>query len=1044
MNGQLSATIAHEQRVIRVFVSSTFRDMHAERDELVKRAFPQLRKLCESRGVTWSEVDLRWGVTEEQSKRGEVLPICLAEIQRCRPYFIGLLGERYGWVPDEILPELIEQEPWLKEHPQHSVTELEILHGVLNDPQMADSALFYFRDPAFIDGLPPDEQSDYLELPTAEETARYGHPEAERHAKERRQKLASLKKRIRAHGRLSGYEVHENYPNPQALGELVLRDFTAIIDRLYPPGSDPDPLDREALDHEAFAQSRARVYIGRQSYYDRLDDHARGDGPPLVVLGESGAGKSALLSNWALRYRAAYPDELLLMHFIGATSYSADWAAMLRRAMNEFKRRFDIQQEIPDKPDELRTAFANWLYMAAAKGRVVLMLDALNQLEDSEGAPDLIWLPPVIPANVRLILSTLSGRPLDDLKRRGWPTTQIEPLEVDERKQLIKEYLDQHAKQLSAAQGERIASADQAANPLYLRALLDELRVFGAHEKLDTRIEHYLTATSIDELYEKILERYEQDYERERPGLVRDAMSLLWAARRGLSETELLELLGTEQGPLPQAHWSPLYLAADQSLVIQAGLIGFGHEYLHWAVQNKYLLTESDQRETRLRLADYFERRPNSLRKIDELPWQLLKAQTWERLASLLADLPFLKNTAQRAIAIYWLEVEAHSSHNMIDAYRGVLENPGSYSEYIGSVSYQLSARAHIREAATLQQFLVKKFRQEGNLKELGGALGNLATFLSLGGALEDALVVSVEMEEVCRKLSNKKDLAACFNIQGYILLGQGDRDQSLKLFKKAELLSRELEDKFLLAGSLGNQGAVLYEKGGDLNETLALYQQEEQLWLQAGDRFALKNVYRKQADVLLKLGRLTDAMASQKKAEDICRELGNMLWLQVSLGAQAFISVKLGDLNGSLSLWKQQEHICRTYGYTKDLVQALYNQAMTICQEMGRYGDGLPLAEEAFKLANDHGLTVLAGQIKPLLDSWQLRALLHPLIQKSPQEAVYVSTPHPNADPEREAQLNIKHQEELARWREEFVRWESLPWWKRFRAKRPQPPKRI
>src|SRR5438034_11100698 len=86
------------QRSIRVFVSSTFRDMHAEREELVKRVFPQLRKLSEQRDVTWGEVDLRWGVTDERKVEGQVLPICLAEIHNCRPYFIGLLGERYGWM----------------------------------------------------------------------------------------------------------------------------------------------------------------------------------------------------------------------------------------------------------------------------------------------------------------------------------------------------------------------------------------------------------------------------------------------------------------------------------------------------------------------------------------------------------------------------------------------------------------------------------------------------------------------------------------------------------------------------------------------------------------------------------------------------------------------------------------------------------------------------------------------------------------------------------------------------------------------------------
>ena len=85
-----------QPRVVRVFVSSTFSDMHAERDELVKRVFPQLRNMCEQRGVTRGEVDLRWGVTDEQAAEGQVLPICLEEIRRCRPYFVELLGERCG------------------------------------------------------------------------------------------------------------------------------------------------------------------------------------------------------------------------------------------------------------------------------------------------------------------------------------------------------------------------------------------------------------------------------------------------------------------------------------------------------------------------------------------------------------------------------------------------------------------------------------------------------------------------------------------------------------------------------------------------------------------------------------------------------------------------------------------------------------------------------------------------------------------------------------------------------------------------------------
>ena len=91
-------------REIRVFLSSTFQDMEAERDYLLTHVFPVFRALCLERLVTFTEIDLRWGITEEETKNGHTVQVCLNEIDRCReikppPFFIGFLGERYGWVP---------------------------------------------------------------------------------------------------------------------------------------------------------------------------------------------------------------------------------------------------------------------------------------------------------------------------------------------------------------------------------------------------------------------------------------------------------------------------------------------------------------------------------------------------------------------------------------------------------------------------------------------------------------------------------------------------------------------------------------------------------------------------------------------------------------------------------------------------------------------------------------------------------------------------------------------------------------------------------
>jgi tetratricopeptide (TPR) repeat protein len=868
--------------------------MHAEREELVKRVFPQLRKLCEQRGVTWGEVDLRWGVTDEQKAEGKVLPICLEEIQRCRPYFIGLLGERYGWVPDEISPDLVEREPWLAEHRHRSVTELEILHGVLNNTKMADHTFFYFRSPSFASSLPSDQQLTFREHPFPEETVRYGPEEAERRAEERRRRLAALKARILA----SGLPVRENYLTPSALGELVLQDLSAVIDRLYPEGSQPDPLDREAAEHEVFAQSRARVYIGRQEDFDRLDAHAHGDGPPLVVLGESGSGKSALLANWAIHYRASFQDRppqeaarwkklaglfqsslargrapLVITHFIGASPYSADWMAMLRRIMGEFKRRFDIQQGIPDQPDALRAAFANWLHMAAARGRVVLILDALNQLEDRDGAPDLVWLPPVIPANVRLIVSTLPSRSLQDLAKRGWPTLNVEPLTPVERARLIKEYLAQYTKTLSPDRAERIGNARQCTNPLYLRALLDELRVYGDHLTLGQRIDDYLSAPTVADLYAKILERYEQDYDRDRPGLVRDAMCLLWASRRGLAEVELLDLLGSNGAPLPRARWSPLYLAAEQSFVSRSGLIGFFHDYLRQAVRRRYLATEEERRSAHLRLADYFEARDLGPRRIDELPWQLAEAEAWQTLVTLLADPAFFDATwdaNQFELKAYWARAESSSPLEIVDAYRPVLDGQTEGTSHVWRVASLLNDTGHPVEALLLRERLVEHFRRTGDRASLAGSLGGQALILEARGDLDGALALMEEQERLCRELGSKDGLRI----------------------------------------SLGNQ-AVILQARGDLDGALALHKEEERL----------------------------------------CRELGSKDGLRISLGNQALILQARGDLDGALALHKEQERLCRELGSKDGLWRSLYNQTHLLFYKRNDPRGALPKCEEAIRI---------------------------------------------------------------------------------------------
>jgi hypothetical protein len=47
--------------------------MQVERTHLIRQVFPHLHHLARLRGVDFTEVDLRWGIPEEESKSGKVV-----------------------------------------------------------------------------------------------------------------------------------------------------------------------------------------------------------------------------------------------------------------------------------------------------------------------------------------------------------------------------------------------------------------------------------------------------------------------------------------------------------------------------------------------------------------------------------------------------------------------------------------------------------------------------------------------------------------------------------------------------------------------------------------------------------------------------------------------------------------------------------------------------------------------------------------------------------------------------------------------------------
>jgi len=138
--------MAHISKTFRIFVSSTFSDLKAERNALQEHVFPKLRELCTKHGCRFQAIDLRWGVSDEAGLDQRTMQICLKEIARCqnvtpRPNFIVLLGDRYGWHPLPAEIDANEFEEILQKVPKQVLDLL-----LWNDDQPHHKRGWYRRD----------------------------------------------------------------------------------------------------------------------------------------------------------------------------------------------------------------------------------------------------------------------------------------------------------------------------------------------------------------------------------------------------------------------------------------------------------------------------------------------------------------------------------------------------------------------------------------------------------------------------------------------------------------------------------------------------------------------------------------------------------------------------------------------------------------------------------------------------------------------------------------------------------------------------------
>ena len=173
--------------------------------------------------------------------------------------------------------------------------------------------------------------------------------------------------------------------------------------------------------HKVFALVRVPgedfVYSPSMDLFNKLDAYCdeqtmAESKPPLVIKGESGTGKSALLSNWLQRRERitmrsrSMVDEFVFWHAVGCSRQSMNVNFLIRRLIVELKDRFELGRNLPKTQERYSWELPRFLDLASKRGKVIIVIDGLNRLVNNENVEDsLAWLPLEFPPNVRVILS---------------------------------------------------------------------------------------------------------------------------------------------------------------------------------------------------------------------------------------------------------------------------------------------------------------------------------------------------------------------------------------------------------------------------------------------------------------------------------------------------------------------------------------------------------------------------------------------------------------------------------------------------------------
>ncbi|MCX6250843.1 MAG: DUF4062 domain-containing protein [Bacteroidetes bacterium] len=494
-----------------------------------------------------------------------------------------------------------------------SATHQEITRGALKPPEDAekseDHVLAFIRK---IEGLPEDLRAEgFRDLVD-------GKPD---------DYCQSQLKKLKAELKLKLGENCIDYPSDwkgdhsqlpederKKFKEKTLTFLQNIIEQQIANIVDPDEINQEVKLHREFKERLTEHFKGREEILGTIIGYLKNKNERRVMslIGQSGSGKSSVIAE-AIK-RAETKNAVIVYRFIGISSRSSNIMSLLQSLCGQIANGFNIDakslaREGDDKAwydiNGLSDILRKCLAMATPEKPILLFLDSLDQLSDTDNAKALFWLPKELPENVRLVISSLPE--LEDKLNSTYKET-LQVLPESEARLILDQWLKSLNRKLTPEQDElAISSFNNIRLPIYLKLVFEKAKHWHSYDKPHSI--HKDVKGIINDFFDDLEEEHTKD-------LVANVTCYLLCGRyQGLAENEILEILVFDKDywkiflnqsheehkqelegvtKIPIAVWSRLFLDLEPFLTERDAdgvpIITFFHRQFNEVLRERYNL----------------------------------------------------------------------------------------------------------------------------------------------------------------------------------------------------------------------------------------------------------------------------------------------------------------------------------------------------------------------------------------------------------------------------------------------------------------------